>query len=389
MEKERERLREKEEELNPLTSYEYGFFHQITEREKIASLPRVFPMETFPLKFSGIHNALVRSRMFGYQVVEQRLTRAPLYTMSVSYHYMPKDAPRRGSHRHMQGYLFYITRGRGYEKQENGVEFDFEEGDVFVVPPFVTHQHFPDPKTGCEALVPKPLFPNFLGLSWMEQDEFGTNPKLPPGTDPIMNDQGEMIGFRIKRGYMGATKDIEVYKGRDARWDEVFKLWRSARPWEDRSPSTTYDHYLKLLAQENEELRTAPHVIKGNEIPWENTRQGRIKFLMGPGRPDSFVGKWTWDLFLQEIPPGSRSGKHLHMSEELHLILEGRGYDVQDGVRYDWKKDDLVCIPVGTVHQHFNTDSEKPAKFISVQPRYWAAFGFGGILQIEEAPECA
>jgi len=42
-----------------------------------------------------------------------------------------------------------------------------------------------------------------------------------------------------------------------------------------------------------------------------------------------------------------------------------------------------------TTWSAFNTDPEKPAKFISVQPRYWAAFGFGGILQIEEAPECA
>lgn len=47
------------------------------------------------------------------------------------------------------------------------------------------------------------------------------------------------------------------------------------------------------------------------------------------------------DLYMQELPPGSRSGKHRHMADEVLYALEGSGYDLhwdvdlELGVRYD------------------------------------------------------
>ena len=40
-------------------------------------------------------------------------------------------------------------------------------------------------------------------------------------------------------------------------------------------------------------------------------------------------------------------------------ILEGKGYSIVDGERIDWKKSDLLLLPVrpgGVEHQHFNAD---------------------------------
>ena len=46
-----------------------------------------------------------------------------------------------------------------------------------------------------------------------------------------------------------------------------------------------------------------------------------------------------------------------------------RGYSIVEGKRIDWKKGDLVLLPLNpneVEHQHFNLDPEKPA--------LWAAF---------------
>jgi gentisate 1,2-dioxygenase len=90
---------------------------------------------------------------------------------------------------------------------------------------------------------------------------------------------------------------------------------------------------------------------------------------------------------MQQIPPASRSGMHRHMVEEQILILEGRGYDIHDGARFDWERGDLVSIPAMTAHQHFNADADNAALFLSSMPSVGADLGLGGIEQLEDAPE--
>lgn len=148
------------------------------------------------------------------------------------------------------------------------------------------------------------------------------------------------------------------------------------------SPKTTYDHYISLLKDEFEITSKHPHVVKQANVPWEDTRMGRIKFMVHPRRTHDLL---LYDAFIQEIPPCSRSGKHRHLTEEVHLILDGQGYDVHDGVRWDWEKEDVVCIPPGVTHQHFNADARRPARFYSLQSRLAMALGYGGIEHFEDA----
>lgn len=64
------------------------------------------------------------------------------------------------------------------------------------------------------------------------------------------------------------------------------------------------------------------------------------------------------------------------------MVLEGKGYTVVDGIRYDWEKDDLILLPVkpnGCEHQHFNADpSGKAAE--------WMAFIFNPYFEALGAP---
>ncbi len=144
-------------------------------------------------------------------------------------------------------------------------------------------------------------------------------------------------------------------------------------------------------------------VIKPEDMPWEICRQGKIKHIVNEKMP---VRIKTVDAYIQELPPGSRSGKHRHMAEEVLCILEGRGYDLHWDVdfevgdtyvwkvsptpkRFEWEAGDIVYIPPNTIHQHFNLDPDRPARFISAINRVYRFVGFGDIEQLENAPEYA
>ena len=142
-------------------------------------------------------------------------------------------------------------------------------------------------------------------------------------------------------------------------------------------------------------------VVRPSEMPWEMSRQGLLKHLINEGMNTRME---TVDAYMQIIPPGSRSGKHRHLAEECVYVLEGRGYDihqdcdveitdvfewkpVEETKRFEWEAGDVIYIPPNTIHQHFNADPEKPARFISSQNRIFKQIGLNTLDQFEDAPE--
>ena len=112
----------------------------------------------------------------------------------------------------------------------------------------------------------------------------------------------------------------------------------------------------------------------------------------------------TVDAYMQIVPPGSRSGKHRHLAEECLYVVEGRGYDLHQDCdveitdtyhwkpqaevkRWEWEAGDVIYIPPNTIHQHFNTSTEKPVRLISAINRIYKYCGLNDLEQIEDAPE--
>ena len=60
-------------------------------------------------------------------------------------------------------------------------------------------------------------------------------------------------------------------------------------------------------------------------MPWENSPHGLIKHLVNE---EMNARAETVDVYMQIIPPGSRSGKHRQLAEQAFYVLEGRGYDL-------------------------------------------------------------
>jgi quercetin dioxygenase-like cupin family protein len=152
-----------------------------------------------------------------------------------------------------------------------------------------------------------------------------------------------------------------------------------------------FEELLALRDQQREQKKNSIQVVKGDELPWETNRQGKMRWYVHPTLTD--LALQTIMFYAQEIPPGSRSGRQLVQSSQVLYVWEGQGYTEVDGQRHDWEAGDLINLPLlteGVVVQHFNTDSKNRALLVAAQPNYSGMIGVdmgSGFEQLENAPE--
>lgn len=125
--------------------------------------------------------------------------------------------------------------------------------------------------------------------------------------------------------------------------------------------TTFYDKWLESWAESEAERRAARRNIHADELSWVDTEQDhRAALLISP---ETGFRTWGSTTMLAEIPAGGATGAHKH-GEEAIYIVDGTGFSVVEGVRYDWKKGSVLAIPFGAVHQHFNL-GDTPARYLS------------------------
>lgn len=178
-------------------------------------------------------------------------------------------------------------------------------------------------------------------------------------------------------------------------WDEA-KVWTRGK-----LTQPLYQHLLDDATERPKRDAERKKVVKPEEMPWEMSRQGLLKHLINE---EMNTRMETVDVYMQFIPPGSRSGKHRHLAEECLYVLEGEGYDLhqdcdveitdtyhwkaQDEVqRFDWEAGDVIYVPPNTIHQHFNANPDKPVRLISAINRIYKYCGLNDLEQIEDSPE--
>ena len=142
-------------------------------------------------------------------------------------------------------------------------------------------------------------------------------------------------------------------------------------------------------------------IVRPADMPWEMSRQGLLKHLINENMNTRME---TVDAYMQILPPGSHSGRHRHLAEECIYVIEGKGYDLHEDCdveitdvfewkpvgklqRFEWEAGDVIYIPPNTIHQHFNADADKPARFISATNRIFKQIGLNTLGQLEDAPE--
>lgn len=178
--------------------------------------------------------------------------------------------------------------------------------------------------------------------------------------------------------------------------------WDEAKAWTKGNLSQPlYQHLLDDATEQPERDAKRKKIVKPEEMPWEMSRQGLLKHLINE---EMNTRMETVDVYMQFIPPGSKSGKHRHLAEECLYVVEGEGYDLhqdcdveitdeyfwkpQDEVhKFEWEAGDIIYIPPNTIHQHFNANPDKPVRLISAINRIYKYCGLNDLEQIEDAPE--
>ncbi len=293
------------------------FVYQHMEDSLCRSLPHVLkplPMKPTVMGMDSPHQT-------GDHVSYDMLTRGPFYLMTSHFSKVAPHAPVRGAHRHIGAPTLFCLGGKGWEWND-GVTHDFETYDLLTVPPYTIHQHGGDPELGSALFVPEDgRNRHVLGLTWREQHKLSEKTVFPEGTEPIYENRDgdeKVIGYRIKKGVLGITKDIEVILGPEPNREATFTARRTTESW--KAPvENTYDRYLKLMYDEVDLCRRAPHVVHEEAEAWEWTPQGRMKWMVHPTAESSTE---HLNIYFHEIPAASRSGKHRHVAEELILVLE-------------------------------------------------------------------
>jgi quercetin dioxygenase-like cupin family protein len=272
-----------------------------------------------------------------------------------------------GMHRHQGGLVIFALEGPGYTIYD-GARLEWQSDDLILLPikpGGVDHQHF-------NSSVGKPAM-------WLALITIGFKPYLA----------NEMVQISNSPEWSDTlSSDLVQIEPRDL--EELRKDVGGITPtggWGD----TYMDQLFKARDEYRQQTAGGASVVVGADLQWENNRQGRMKWYMHPAMRN--VSLRSQMVFLQEIQPGSRSGRQVHPGGLVHYILEGEGYTIINGSRHEWKKGDVIAfpfLPAGVDYQHFNSDPQRVVRFIASIPNFYDALGMdlgSRLEQIENAPE--
>jgi gentisate 1,2-dioxygenase len=141
-------------------------------------------------------------------------------------------------------------------------------------------------------------------------------------------------------------------------------------------PENLLEALFELRDRYRKQAREGLKIVRGDDLPWETNRQGKMRWYIHPAKNDTAIRSLV--VYIQEIEPGGRSGRQESPGGIVHYILEGKGYVVVDGKKHPWKKGDCVGLPILSrpiQYQFFNTDKKKPALFIAATPNLFEVLG--------------
>jgi quercetin dioxygenase-like cupin family protein len=233
---------------------------------------------------------------------------------------------RSGKHAHGEEAI-HIVAGTGFSVID-GARYDWKPGTTLHVPYRAEHQHVntgDTPAVYVSALTPELDFAVKLGR--LEQIE-----------EKGQGDGGLARRYTAQTSQFAADGRRIALHLEDALDEKARRLAGHAHPTKKDKGAHRHAGIWILMG--------------GSESPSEETNGFRAKAAA------------MTNIF--EETPHSSSHKHAH-TEAMLYVLEGRGYSIIDGKRYDWEEGDAVHVPPRmTVHEHFN-DSDARTRTLRVE----------------------
>ncbi|RZI52375.1 cupin domain-containing protein [Aeribacillus pallidus] len=223
------------------------------------------------------------------------------------------------SHHHSQGAIRFIIEGSGAYTAVNGEKVYMERGDMILTPAWTWHEHKHE---GTEPMIwldglDVGLVKN-LAASFFEPYENGFYPEQPPenySTEKFAKGAFVPKGKKEKPGY---PSPIIGYK------------WERAK-------------YVL------EQMSKSP---KENEDPYDGYAIEYINPTTG-GSADERIGS-----MMQRLLPNQHTKAHRHVHSAIYHVLEGKGYTVINGQKFEWERGDFFILPPWSWHEHVNEGSE-------------------------------
>ncbi len=131
------------------------------------------------------------------------------------------------------------------------------------------------------------------------------------------------------------------------------------------SASDTYDRMVKILLEMRDRGFKGKVIIRDEDVPWEQSRQGRLKHFI-TREVDTGTALIDWHIIMQDIR--THSGKHRHQGGLVIYVLEGEGYSEVEDETIEWEAGDLLLLPYapgGLVHKHYNKRPGERCKWLA------------------------
>ena len=227
------------------------------------------------------------------------------------------------SHRHTPAALRFIVEGHGAYTAVDGEKTLMNPGDLVLTPSWTWHDHGNESEEpmiwldGLDAPLINTLDAMFFELYPEERQ------RLDKPVDDSLRKYGTGALVPTYERHLGAHSPLLNYT------------------WE-RTRATLVD----LAAHDG----GSPY--DGVVLEYVNPRTG------GPVMP-------TLGCHIQWLPPGFATETHRHTSSVVYHVVEGEGYSVIGGQRFDWQAKDVFCVPSWAPHQHVNASGAAPAILFS------------------------
>jgi gentisate 1,2-dioxygenase len=216
------------------------------------------------------------------------------------------------AHRHSAAALRFIMEGGGGYTAVDGEKTLMYPGDLVITPNWTFHDH------GNETDAP---------MIWQD------------GLDvPLVNNVDGMFFENIREMQQQYTRPVNfsaVEYGRGG----LRPTWQK---WDKpHSPLLNY-----TWAQTREALHQMSKDAPGTQ--WDGIQLEYVNpHTGGPIMP-------TIGANAQLLRPGEHTQAHRHTMDTVYQVVEGSGYSIINGLRFDWEEHDIFVVPSWAMHEHVN-----------------------------------
>ncbi len=134
-----------------------------------------------------------------------------------------------------------------------------------------------------------------------------------------------------------------------------------------RDGTDLYVEQVRFGKEEIQRRKESPIFVDGDETARAHAAADHIVYLVDPRI--GFNNR-THRFWINRLPPGGEEGQlwktlgHRHTVEAVIYWLQGHGYSIIDGQRYEWEAGDFICVPMFSWHRHVNS-ADGPAIYVA------------------------